>query len=110
MAIGALMVLAAPFSLIDPEGFYSTLIKPSLIALWLSQLIVFAADPLFVRIEVVGLCPPGCWAPGPARSPSTGSSRACRRRRAEACSADPCPQRCSRSSRLTTPAAAPPGW
>jgi hypothetical protein len=42
-------VVAAPFSLIDPEGFYTALVKPSLIALWLSQLIVFAVYPLFVR-------------------------------------------------------------
>lgn len=47
VAIGALIVLAAPFTLIDPEGFYNTLSKPSLIALWLSQLIVFAAYPRF---------------------------------------------------------------
>jgi hypothetical protein len=40
-------VLSAPFTLIDPEGFYNTLLKPSLIALWLSQLIVFAVFPLF---------------------------------------------------------------
>jgi amino acid transporter len=48
-AIGAVLVLAAPFSLIDPAGFYNTLVKPSLIALWLSQLIVFAVYPLFAR-------------------------------------------------------------
>jgi hypothetical protein len=48
-AIAALLVLAAPFSLIDPQGFYSTLIKPSLIALWLSQLIVFAVYPRFAQ-------------------------------------------------------------
>ncbi len=48
-AIGALLVLAAPFSLIDPQGFYSMLIKPSLIALWLSQLIVFAVYPRFTK-------------------------------------------------------------
>jgi amino acid transporter len=47
IAIGALLVLSAPISLIDPEGFYTTLIKPSLIALWLSQLIVFVVYPLF---------------------------------------------------------------
>jgi amino acid transporter len=46
-ALGAVLVLVAPFTLIDPEGFYSTLIKPSLIALWLSQLIVFAVYPRF---------------------------------------------------------------
>ena len=47
LAIGAGMVLAAPFTLIDPDGFYDTLLKPSLVALWLSQLIVFAVYPLF---------------------------------------------------------------
>jgi amino acid transporter len=47
IAIGAGMVLAAPFTLIDPDGFYNTLLKPSLVALWLSQLIVFAVYPLF---------------------------------------------------------------
>ena len=40
-------MLAAPFTLIDPEGFYTTLAEPSLIALWVSQLIVFAVFPLF---------------------------------------------------------------
>ncbi len=45
--IGAGIVLAAPFTLIDPDGFYDTLVKPSLVALWLSQLIVFAVYPLF---------------------------------------------------------------
>jgi fumarate reductase subunit D len=49
LAIGAVVVLAAPFSLIDPDGFYDTLLKPSLIALWVSQLIVFAVYPLFAR-------------------------------------------------------------
>lgn len=48
LAIGALMVLAAPFSLIDPQGFYNTLATPSLAALWISQLIVFLAYPRFV--------------------------------------------------------------
>lgn len=46
-AIGALVLAAAPFSLIDPEGFYRTLLKPSLVALWVSQLIVFAVYPRF---------------------------------------------------------------
>ena len=48
LAVGAVVLLAAPFTLIDPEGFYSALIKPSLAALWLSQLIVFAVYPRFV--------------------------------------------------------------
>jgi hypothetical protein len=47
--IGAVLVLAAPFSLIDPQGFYSSLLKPSLVSLWVSQLIVFAVYPLFAR-------------------------------------------------------------
>ena len=46
-AIGAVAILAAPISLIDPDGFYNTLLKPSEVALWVSQLIVFAAFPLF---------------------------------------------------------------
>jgi hypothetical protein len=47
LAVGAVAVLVAPFTLIDPSGFYDTLLKPSLVALWLSQLIVFAVYPLF---------------------------------------------------------------
>ena len=47
VVIGAGIVLVAPFTLIDPDGFYVTLLKPSLVALWLSQLIVFAVYPLF---------------------------------------------------------------
>jgi hypothetical protein len=51
LAIGAVVLLAAPLSLIDPDGFYNTLIKPSLIALWLSQLIVFAVYPRFAAVH-----------------------------------------------------------
>jgi hypothetical protein len=47
VVIGAVMIAAAPFSLIDPDGFYDALVKPSLITLWLSQLIVFAFYPRF---------------------------------------------------------------
>jgi amino acid transporter len=43
------LVIAGPVSLIDPDRFYSDLLKPSLIALWLSQIIVVAVFPLFVR-------------------------------------------------------------
>jgi hypothetical protein len=39
------MLLAAPLALIDPDGFYNALAKPSLVALWLSQLVVFAVYP-----------------------------------------------------------------
>jgi amino acid transporter len=45
--IGVLSLAAAPISLIDPEGFYSSLLTPSLLALWASQLIVFVVYPLF---------------------------------------------------------------
>lgn len=47
LTLAATMVATAPLTLIDPEGFYGTLLKPSLIALWISQLIVFAAYPSF---------------------------------------------------------------
>jgi hypothetical protein len=43
------LVLAGPLSLIDPEQFYRDLLKPSLLALWLSQIIVVAVFPLFIR-------------------------------------------------------------
>jgi amino acid transporter len=45
--IGAVMVVAAPITLINPQRIYTDLIKPSLAALWLSQLIVFAVYPRF---------------------------------------------------------------
>jgi len=50
-----LLWIAVPFiaadviSLINPEGFYDKLLKPSLGALFLSQLIVFLVFPLFQR-------------------------------------------------------------
>jgi hypothetical protein len=47
--IAVIVVVAAPLTLIDPSGIYSALIKPSLVALWLSQLIVFAVYPRFAR-------------------------------------------------------------
>jgi amino acid transporter len=46
-ALGAIVVVAAPITLINPERIYEDLIRPSLIALWLSQLIVFAVYPRF---------------------------------------------------------------
>lgn len=47
VALGALFLLAAPLVLIDPERIYTALERPSLVALWLSQLMVFAVFPLF---------------------------------------------------------------
>jgi amino acid transporter len=45
--LAVVLVVSAPFTLIDPEDFYDTLLKPSLVALWLSQLIVFVVYPRF---------------------------------------------------------------
>lgn len=47
IAIGAAVILAAPFTLINPERIYDDLLTPSLVALWLSQLMVFAVHPRF---------------------------------------------------------------
>ncbi len=47
VAIGGAIVLAAPLTLIDPLDFHDTLAKPSLVAPWLSRLIVFAEYPRF---------------------------------------------------------------
>jgi hypothetical protein len=47
ITIGAAMVLSAPLTLISPERIYTDLAKPSLAALWLSQLVVFAVYPRF---------------------------------------------------------------
>ena len=42
-------LLADALSLVDPERFYDELLKPSLVALYVSQVIVFAVYPLFRR-------------------------------------------------------------
>jgi amino acid transporter len=47
VALGAALVAVAPFTLINPERIYNALLTPSLVALWLSQLIVFAVYPRF---------------------------------------------------------------
>jgi hypothetical protein len=47
IALGVAVVAAAPFTLINPERIYNDLLTPSLVALWLSQLIVFAVYPRF---------------------------------------------------------------
>jgi amino acid transporter len=43
------LVIGGPLSLINPDRFYADLLKPSLVALWLSQIIVAAVFPLFLR-------------------------------------------------------------
>jgi len=47
LAIGAILVVFAPLTLINPERIYSDLLTPSLVALWASMLIVFAVYPRF---------------------------------------------------------------
>lgn len=54
------LVVAGPVSLlIDPDRFYDSMLKPSLVALWLSQLVVFAVYPRFAarhgRLRVADL-------------------------------------------------------
>lgn len=49
LGLGALFLVAAPLMLINPIGLYDALAIPSFVALWLSQLIVFAVYPMFVR-------------------------------------------------------------
>jgi hypothetical protein len=44
-------VAADALSLLNPHRFYSDLLKPSLIALFVSQLLVFLVYPLFRRRE-----------------------------------------------------------
>ncbi len=45
--VAVLMVAAAPLTLLDPETVYTAMLKPSLVALWLSQLVVFVVYPRF---------------------------------------------------------------
>lgn len=42
------LAIAAPISLIDPDRFYDELLRPSLILLWVAQLIVVLVFPRFV--------------------------------------------------------------
>ena len=47
--IGLALVIAGPVSLaLDPDRFYDSLLRPSLVLLWLSQLMVIAVFPVFV--------------------------------------------------------------
>jgi hypothetical protein len=47
--IGVLMLIASAISLAGPDAYYDDLIRPSLFALWISQMIVFAVYPRFAR-------------------------------------------------------------
>ena len=48
VGIGVIMVVTGPLMLINPEQLYTDLVRPSLVALWLSQLITFAVYPRFI--------------------------------------------------------------
>ena len=56
-ALGAVLVVTAPITLINPERIYADLIRPSLVALWLSQLIVFAVYPRFAARHRLRMLP-----------------------------------------------------
>ena len=47
IGIGVVMIAFAPVILISPDQIYDDLLTPSLVALWLSQLVVFAVYPRF---------------------------------------------------------------
>lgn len=47
IAVGVIVVAAAPITLIDPDGIYDALARVSVAALWISQLMVFAVFPRF---------------------------------------------------------------
>jgi amino acid transporter len=55
--LGVVLVAAAPISLLNPDRFYHDLLKPSLGALWISQLIVFAVYPRFAARHGLRLAP-----------------------------------------------------
>ena len=47
--IGRALAVAGPATLlVDPDRFYGTLLRPSLVLLWLSQLVVIGVFPMFV--------------------------------------------------------------
>ncbi len=50
-AIAVPFIAADAISLINPQRFYNDLLRPSLVALFLSQLVVFAVYPRFRRIH-----------------------------------------------------------
>jgi hypothetical protein len=66
LVVGAMVLAAAPLTLLDPDGFYDALARPSLVALWVSQLIVFAVFPRFAMHR--GARPLTAWTLGLAAS------------------------------------------
>jgi amino acid transporter len=49
--VAAGFLVSSLLSLIDPRAFYDDLLKPSLVALWISQLLVFVVYPRFARLR-----------------------------------------------------------
>jgi amino acid transporter len=49
LGVGAAFLASAALALLGPEAAYSDLLKPSLVALYLSEVVVFAVYPLFER-------------------------------------------------------------
>jgi hypothetical protein len=49
LGVGALFVASAALSLLDPSAAYEKLLTPALVALYLSQVVVFAVYPRFRR-------------------------------------------------------------
>lgn len=47
IGLGVALIVVAPVILINPDRIYHDLLTASLVALWLSQLIVFAVYPRF---------------------------------------------------------------
>jgi amino acid transporter len=48
--VAGFFVAASAVALINPDAFYNDLLKPSLFALWISQLLVFLVYPRFARL------------------------------------------------------------
>jgi amino acid transporter len=48
LAVAGGFLVTSALALIDPQGFYDQLLKPSLVALWVSQIPVFVVYPRFV--------------------------------------------------------------
>jgi hypothetical protein len=59
IALGAALAAAAPVTLINPERIYTDLIKPSLVALWLSQRSSSRSTPGSRPGSTSAGCPPG---------------------------------------------------
>jgi hypothetical protein len=64
VGLGVVLVAVSPVLLINPDEIYDHLITPSLVALWLSQLITFAVYPRFVAKRGGRVLPAGLLAAG----------------------------------------------